>query len=209
MIVIAKLSSSTGKRNKTANKAFAKEIAEKNDVQSIKELVGLVDHKDRNIQSDAIEVLYETGYLKPELIAVYYKIFVELLSSKNNRLVWGAMIALGAISRISPEVIFSMLPEIRTAVDKGSVITKDAGVLVYANLATDKDRKDEVLALLFSELKKCPDKQLAQYAEKSIIAIDKDSQKVFLGIINSRMKNLEKASQIKRLKNVIKKVEQI
>jgi hypothetical protein len=207
MTVIEKLASSKGKRSKEVNKIFAKEIAEKNDRKSIKELLELLDNKDRNIQSDSIEVLYETGYLRPDLIADDYEIFVALLNNKNNRLVWGAMIALSSVSEIVPEVIFKALPMIRKAVDKGSVITKDAGVALYANLASAKDQKAEVLPMLFDELKKCPDKQFAQYAEKSLIAIDKESKEAFLGIINFRLKRLEKASQIKRVKTVLKKVE--
>lgn len=78
-----------------------------------------------------------------------------------------------------------------------------------ANESTTSGRKiiDRQGLKLFNELKKCPDKQLAQYAEKSIIAIDKESKEAFLGIINLRLKSLGKESQIKRIKKVIKKVE--
>jgi hypothetical protein len=206
MALIDNLPSSTGKRSKEANKIIAKEITDKSDHKSIKELLKLLDNKDRNIQSDSIEVLYETGYLKPDLIADYYEIFLELLNNKNNRLVWGAMIALSSISKIIPEDIFKVLPIITKAFDKGSVITKDAGVSVYVNLARIKNQKTEVLPILFDELKKCPDKQLAQYAEKSYIAIDEESKETFLEIINLRLKSLEKESQIKRLKKVIKSI---
>ena len=207
MSLVDKLLSSSGKRSKIENKSLAKEIADNTDRKSIQGLIELLDKKGRNIQSDTIEVLYETGYLKPELIADHYKIFVELLSNKNNRLVWGAMIALSSISKIMPGVIFKALPDISKAVDKGSVITKDAGVAVYANLATVKRQKEKVLPMLFDELKKCPDKQVAQYAEKSCIAIDIESKEAFLKVITSRLRNLEKQSQIKRVKKVIKRVE--
>ena len=117
------------------------------------------------------------------------------------------MIALSSIAKTVSEAIFKTLPRISKAVDKGSVITKDAGVAVYANLATVKNQKAEVLPMLFGELRKCPDKQWAQYAEKSFIAIDKESKEAFLGIINSRLKSLEKESQIKRVIKVLKEVE--
>ena len=209
MAVIDKLSSSTGKRSKEVNKALAKEIADQGDRKSIIELFELLKNKDRNIQSDSIEVLYETGYLRPDMIADYHEIFAELLNNKNNRLIWGGMIALSSISKIIPEVIFKALSSISKAVDKGSVITKDAGVAVYANLATVKSQKAQVLPMLFDELKQCPDKQFAQYAEKSIIAIDQESKEAFLGIIQSRLKDLEKESQIRRVKKVFKIAEKI
>ena len=50
---------------------------------------------------------------------------------------------------------------------------------------------------------------LAQYAEKSLIAIDKDSKEAFLSIINLRLKSFEKESQIRRIKKVLKEVEKI
>jgi hypothetical protein len=209
MTFIEKLSSLTVKRGKEANKLFAKEIADKNDHKSIKELVELLNSRDRNIQSNSIEILYETGYLRPDLMVDHYEIFVELLNNKNNRLVWGAMIALSSISEIMPEVIFKALPNIIKAVNTGSVITKDAGVAVYANLATVKNQKTEVLPMLYNELKKCPDKQFAQYAEKSLIAVDKDSKEVFLGILNSRLKSLRIESQIKRVKKVLQEIEKV
>lgn len=209
MNVIKKLSSSTGKRSKEANKAFAKEIADNNDRKSIKELIELLDNKDRNIQSDSIEVLYETGYIKPDLIADYYEIFLELIVNKNNRLVWGAMIALSSISAIIPELIYKELPKIVTVVNKGSVITKDAGVALYANLATVENQKQKVFPILLKELATCPSKQLPQYAEKSLIAIDEKNKKEFITLINSRISDLEKESQIKRIKKVLRDVEKV
>jgi hypothetical protein len=38
-------------------------------------------------------MLNEIGYLDPEWIAGHAQEFIELLNSKNNRLVWGGMIA--------------------------------------------------------------------------------------------------------------------
>ena len=207
MTVIEKLSSSIGKRSKEANKDFANVIAGKNDRKSIKELIGLLENKDRNIQSDSIKVLYETGYLRPDLIADYHEIFVELLKNKNNRLVWGAMIALSSISTIVPEVIYKELPKIVTAVNKGSVITKDAGVALFANLATVENQKQEVFPLLLKELTICPPKQLPQYAEKSLIAIDRKNKKQFIKLINARISDLEKNSQIKRINKVLRDVD--
>lgn len=209
MNVIKKLSSATGKRSKEANKAFAKEIADNNNRKSIKELIELLDNKDRNIQSDSIEVLYETGYIKPDLIADYYKTFLELIENKNNRLVWGAMIALSSISIIIPELIYKELHKIVTVVNKGSVITKDAGVALYANLATVENQKQKVFPILLKELATCPSKQLPQYAEKSLIAIDEKNKKEFITLINSRISDLEKESQIKRINKVLSDVEKV
>jgi len=204
MDVIQKLSSATGKRSKVANKAFAKEIAHQQDSTSIRELVALLDHSDRNIQSDAIEVLYECGYVRPDLIAPHLRYFVNLLSNKNNRLVWGAMIALSTISKTEPQTVYRFLPQIVQAMAKGSVITKDAGVAVYANLATLPDQQAEVFTLLLKELAACPSKQLPQYVEKSMIAIGDKNKGEFLKLIEDRMADLDKPSQTKRINKALK-----
>jgi len=94
MSVLDKLSVSLGVRNNKPNQILAKEIAEKNDKEAIKELVENLNNKNKRIASDCIKVLYEIGYINPKLIAGYVNNFIDLLSHKNNRLVWGGMIAL-------------------------------------------------------------------------------------------------------------------
>ncbi len=53
-----------------------------------------------------MKVLYEIGYLTPELIADYADDFLKLLRSKNNRMVWGGMIALATIAETKPREIW-------------------------------------------------------------------------------------------------------
>lgn len=201
------LSSSTGKRTKEINKTFAKEIADGNDSVAIAELIDLLGDKDKTIQSDAIEVLYETGYIKPELISNQHEAFTGLLDNKNNRLVWGAMIALSSISSVIPETIYKELPCIVNAINKGSVITKDAGVALLANLMSVAGQRADLLPVLLNELTICPTKQLPQYAEKTIIAVDEENNQSFLKLLNERLPDLDKDSQIKRVQKVIREIE--
>ena len=103
MSVINLLSSSLGIRDEIPNQKLAWEIAETENKEAIEELVdNLQNNKDKKIRNDCIKVLYETGYKKPELISKYLKVFVELLGNKNNRLIWGAMIAIDAIVDVEP-----------------------------------------------------------------------------------------------------------
>jgi len=207
MSVIEQLSTSKGKRSKEINKELAQSIAAKNNRAAITELAGLLKHQNTNIQSDAIEVLYETGYLRPDLIEGHIEDFIELLSGKNNRLIWGAMIALSCISAIAPGKIFDTLSVITEAVENGSVITKDAGVLLFANLAALEPFRQEAFPLLMHEMSICPPKQLPQYAAKALIAVGDDSREAFLKLIQSRIPELEKPSQIKRINKVLKAIE--
>ena len=139
MSVLNKLASSQGRRDNIPNQELTKEIAETNNRNSVSELVEILQHsKDKRIQSDCIKTLYEIEYIKPESISDYYKYFLELLKSKNNRLVWGAMIAFNTISKIKPKEIYENLVEILNATDNCSVITKDNGYRNFDESKYDK-----------------------------------------------------------------------
>jgi hypothetical protein len=57
------------------------------DEQGIREIAENLCNKNKNVQSDCLKVLYEIGYINPELIAGYTGDFLKLLKSKNNRMI--------------------------------------------------------------------------------------------------------------------------
>ena len=79
--------------------------------------------------------LYEIGYIKPELIAEYVNDFIKLLSSRNNRLVWGCMIALSTIAQIKYEEILELQNTFKNAIEKRPVITVDGGLKTLSKIA--------------------------------------------------------------------------
>src|SRR5262245_32430609 len=102
MSVLQKLASALGRRDETPNQELAKSIAASKDAGAVAELVEHLADKNKDIQSDCIKVLYETGERNPALIAPHIEVFAKLLDSKNNRLAWGAMTALDAIADADP-----------------------------------------------------------------------------------------------------------
>ena len=207
MSVIKLLLSSLGVKNDIPNQKLAEEIAETNNSEAIEELVELLRiSKDKKQQSDCIKVLYETGYQKSELIANHLPVFVQFIMSKNNRLVWGSMIAISSIAEINPKEVHASLADIMQAVDKGSVITKDCGVEILTKLAAHAEFESECFPLLLEQLKFCPPKQLPQYAEKSVIAINEGNKQAFTELLEVRIKELERDSQKIRVGKVLKKL---
>jgi hypothetical protein len=203
--IIEKLASSLGRKDDVPNQELAKEIASKNDKTAINELLEILkENNDKKIQSDCIKTLYEIGYIKPELIAEHYDFFIELLKNKNNRLVWGAMIALKIISEVKPKEIFENLPVILEVTEKGSVISNDNGVGILINLAKKQELYDDVFPLLMEQLTKCVPKQLPMYAERALSVIKEKDE--FITLLNGRLSEFEKESQIKRIEKVIKKL---
>jgi hypothetical protein len=206
MTVLDKLASTIGRRDTEPNKDLAEQIVAKNDKAAIKELVVNLSNKDKNIQSDCIKVLYEVGERKPELIAEYDKEFLELLSNKNNRLVWGAMTALDCIASINSKGIYKNLALILKISDTSSVITKDHAIGILTKIAAVKEYKDNALTLLLDQFKTAATNQLPMYTENVLPVIEDKYKKDFIKTLTSRLADIEKDTKRNRVEKVIKKL---
>jgi len=207
MSVLHKLASALQRRDEVPNLELAKVIADQKDVKAISELVSHLHNKDKNISNDCIKVLYEIGAINPDLIASYADVFVDLLTNKNNRLVWGAMTALNTITSQNPEVIYHALPPIMEVAEKGSVITKDQAVSILIKLIVIKKYAADSCTLLAEQLRHCPTNQLPMYAEQALPVIPQENKKLFTTILAARLDEIDKASKRKRVEKVIQKLQ--
>jgi 23S rRNA maturation mini-RNase III len=204
MTIINKLASSLNRRDEVPNIDLAKQISSKNDATAVKELIDNLSNKKKDIQNDCIKVLYEIGERKPSLIAAYKKDFLALLSSKNNRLQWGAMTALNAIVPVDPKGIYSSLSIIMAAADSGSVITRDNAVYILINLCSFKQYAAGACSLLIEQLQHCPVNQLPMYAEKAMPVINEKNKAIFIKTLIDRFDDFEKETQKKRVEKVLR-----
>lgn len=204
MPIIELLASSQGSRSSAANIALAEEIASSGNADAVAELISLLKHTDRNIQGDSVKTLYETGYRNPELIAPYYADFLDLLTNRNNRLVWGGMVALTTIAHIRHKELYKSLDLIMDTIHKGSVITIDCGVEILAKLNHYETYHNTTDPLLMEQLLKCPIKQLPTYAGKTLEHLGKHSHEGYKNIISNRLNECEKESQRKKLEKMLK-----
>ncbi|MBI5841774.1 MAG: hypothetical protein HZB19_16930 [Chloroflexi bacterium] len=204
MSVLNRLACSLGRRDEVPNQELARDLAARKDKAGIREIAENLWNKDKNIQADCIKVLYETGYVEPALIAPYAEDFVKLLKSKNNRLVWGGMIALGVVAKLSADEVFKHFEEIKKAMDAGSVITKDNGVKVLADAASAKAEYNKVMfPYLLNHLKTCRPKDVAQHTEKTLPAVNASNKAEFIKALEKRMEDLS-GSGLTRVKKVVK-----
>ena len=206
MTVIQKLAISLNRRDEVPNQDLARELAHKNDTAGITEIVKNLANKNKNIQSDCIKVLYELALLKPKLVSDHLNVFLTLLESSNNRIVWGSMMAIDYITPEKPRQVYNALPKIIAAADKGSVISRDHYVGILIKLCSIKEYAKDSFELLIEQLKNCPVNQLAMYAENAIPVINEKNKILFIKTLQSRLKDLEKESQKKRIEKVIKKL---
>ncbi len=209
MSVISRLATSLGRRDDVPNQELAKELAASQARDDIQELVANLKHRDRKIQSDCIKVLYEIGYIAPELIAEYVQDFLGLLKSRNNRLVWGGMSALATIADLKADVLYEHRDEIEAAIERGSVITIDRGIKALSVVAGQKDEyRDELLPWLLAHLKSCRPKDVPQRAEAILKAVDSEHKEQFIQVVQSRMVDM-RPSQERRLRKVIAAARQL
>lgn len=206
MSVLNKLASVKGIRNTEPNKELASVIIQAKDTKSIEELVGNLNHKNKNIQSDCIKVLYEIGEQKPELIAAYDQVFLDLLKHKNNRLVWGAMTALDCIANVKPKAMYAQLHTILDVANSGSIITKDHAAGILIKLSKDKSYARDTLILLLDFFKTAATNQLPKYAEDALPVITENLKKDFIKVLSSRLDEFDKETKKVRLEKVIRKL---
>jgi len=204
MSVLHQIAHFQNRREEVPNQQLARLLADTEDSVGIHEIAENLWNKKPDIQSDCIKVLYEIGYLKPELVASYALDFIKLLRSRHNRLVWGGMIALSTIAEVAADELYPHAGEIQKAMQRGSVITVDNGVLALARLAASNDtRNREIFPYLLEHLRTCRPKDVPQHAEKTLVAVNADNQSAFVGVLEKRMGDMT-GSQIARLKKVIK-----
>ncbi|GGC79926.1 hypothetical protein GCM10011508_04150 [Flavobacterium lutivivi] len=206
MSVLNLLATSLNRRDEIPNQELAKNIAQKNDSDSVAELVSLLKHKDKNIRHDSIKTLYEIGYLKPELIAEHVNAFMEQLDSKNNRMQWGAMIALGTVAAVKPKELYHHLSKLIDTAEKGSVITKDNLMQILINLCKTKDYQEDAFLLFNEQLLKSLPNQLPMYAERFLPVLTEKQKPVFLKTLSLRINDLEKETKRKRVEKIISKL---
>ena len=206
MTVLNKLATALERKDEEPNIKLAIQISDENDVSGIKELVENLSNKSKDIQNDCIKVLYEIGERKPTLLIEYTNEFLKLLSSKNNRLQWGAMTALSSIVLEIPQTIFNALQTILSAGEKGSVITKDQVVNILIKLCSIEEYKERAFEYLIQQLQTSQTNQLPMYAERAMPIINQQNKQIFIMTLNARMNEIEKETKRKRVEKVINKL---
>ena len=207
MSVLNKIAYLQGRRDEVPNQELARELAQASDRAGIGEIANNLRNPNPNIQSDCLKVLYEIGYLDPTLVADYVGDFLHLARSKNNRLVWGSMIALSTIAALRADDIDAQSGTLMKTIDQGSVITVDNGIKTLAIVAAqNRAHREDITAYLLHHLATCRPKDVPQHAEHSLIAIAPDNKSAFIQVLEKRLPQLS-SPQAARVRKVLRQVE--
>ncbi|WP_068985782.1 MULTISPECIES: hypothetical protein [Lysinibacillus] len=207
MSVVNLLASQLSRNDEGPNIELAHKLANEENYTGIEEIIENLTCKDKKIQYDCIKVAYEIGQVKPELISKYVLTFIELLKSRNNRLVWGGMTALATITEEASETIMAHLDILKNAMKVGSVITIDKGVLTLAKLAAvSKKNNDVIFPILLHHLENCRPKEIPQHSESTLLAVTDENKEELLHVLRKREIYLT-APQLKRVEKIYKTLE--
>jgi len=207
MSVLQRIAYYRNRRDEVPNQELARELAATRDREGIREIADNLGHKNPNVQSDCLKVLYEIGYLAPDLIADYVAQFLALLRHKNNRMVWGGMIALATIAELRPTEIWNDVDAVIDAVNYGTVITEVWGIRTLAKVAAaDEAYRQRLFPLLIQYLDACLPRDVPVHAESILPAVDASRKDEYLAVLESRKPEMT-ASQLARLKKVTRSTE--
>jgi hypothetical protein len=202
MMILNRVAFFQNRRDEVPNQVLAAELAETGNEEGIRQIADNLRNPTPAIAADCLKVLYEVGYRRPDLIAGYYRDFLGLLGSRNNRLVWGGMIALATIARLRAHELFPAAETVKAAMAVGSVITVDAGVKVLAAVAAaDGAYLQSLFPFLLAHLESCRPRDLPPHAEEILICLDDEHRGAFVQVLQARLAELT-PTQARRLSKV-------
>jgi hypothetical protein len=206
MSVLSRIACFQNRRDEAPNQELARELAATRNQDDIREIADNLGHENPNVESDCLKVLYEIGYLAPDLIADYVDRFLALLKHKNNRMVWGGMIALATIADLRPTEIWNEVDAVITAVDYGTVITEVWGIKTLARVAAaDAAYSQRLFPLLMNYLKVCLPRDVPMHAESIVPAVNAGHKDETLAVLEARKTEMT-ASQLTRLNRVMRQL---
>lgn len=203
---IHKIAFYRGIRNESPNKDLAQELADTDNKEGVRQISKYLYDKNKSVCSDCLSVLYTIGYSKPELIEEYLDDFLKLLRSKNNRMVWGSMIAISTVARLKSDYLFDKLDLILQTMKEGTLITEVWGIKALVNLSLgNKEYKNKTLPILYDYLEKCRPIDFASRIETVLPLIEhaEESEKIDR-IVKVKSADLND-SQTKKLSAILKR----
>ncbi|MDP3045934.1 MAG: hypothetical protein Q8O07_00445 [Chloroflexota bacterium] len=195
------------RRDEMPNQELARDLAAAQDLVGIREIAGHLRDKNKSVASDCIKMLYEIGYIKPELIQGYAGDFLDLLRARENRMVWGGMIALATVAGLQAPAIWPRVDDVIAAVDHGSLITVVWGVKALARVAAASgEYRQRIFPALLQILRASIPRDVPMHAESILPALDDTNRQQFLDVLASRQSELS-PSQLSKVRRVVKKVQ--
>jgi hypothetical protein len=206
MSALDRIAFMVNRRDEVPNQELARQLAKTKDRKGIAEIADNLWNKNKSIRSDCLKVLYEIGYISPELIADQVDNFLKLLSDKENRMIWGAMIGLSTIADRKAGEIWARISDVKKSIDEGSLITHVFGVRTVARVAaSNPSRAAKLMPYLLGIMRTCIPRDVPTHAESMLCAVSESNKAAFLKTVESRIDSMT-PSQASRMRRVLRKL---
>lgn len=204
--IASRLAHARDRRDEEPNVQLAAELAGSKDVDGIARVAEIAITGSRPAQNDAIKVLYEVGARNADLLRPHVRCFLQLMQSRNNRMVWGALTALAQLARVDADPIAANLDAILEAADAGSVIARDQAVQILIALKARPDLARDATAHLLARLKSAAVNQLPMYAERIHAVLEVQDYPEFRQVLTMRLADVMPQSKRRRIETIIRKL---
>lgn len=204
--IASRLSHASGRRDEGPNVQLAEALAGSKDVDGIARVADIAITGSRQAQQDAIKVLCEVGVRDADLLRPHLQCFLQLIESRNNRMVWGALTALAQLARVDAIPIAANLDAILAAADAGSVIARDQAGQILIALKARPDLAGTATAHLLARLKSAAVNQLPMYAERIHAVLEAQDYPDFRAVLMIRHADHMPESKRRRLETIIRKL---
>jgi len=204
MSLANQLATSLERNDEQPNIELAKKLSEQSELNSeILELLSIVNNAPKALAHDAIKVLYELAALRPEAFGNKLEFVFDLLDTKNNRVLWGALTLLSAVYNYNADRIADHLPQILLAADRGSVIAKDATFAILLGLTSREAHQELVRPELLNFFKAAAPNQLPMYAENAAKALTNHDNADIVHVLFARIEEMPTSPKRQRLEKAI------
>ncbi|MCB1518216.1 MAG: hypothetical protein KDJ19_11450 [Hyphomicrobiaceae bacterium] len=205
MDIEAQLATALGHRDEQPNINLAIKLAEHGTKADAATLIGLLESRSQAVRHDAIKTAYEWAGRDPALLAPHFDKVLGLLSTKNNRMLWGLMALLNGLTDAVPEKAEAALDRILAAADRSSVIAKDNAMAILAKLNAHPDYAGIVTPVALQRLKHAAVNQTPMYAEFLARTMPAKAWPQFAAIVEARLAEIDQPAKKKRLSAVLRK----
>jgi len=207
MTLANQLATALDRSDEQPNIELAKKLSKQSNLSSeILELLGIVNNGTKAQSHDAIKVLYELAALRPEVFGDKFDYALDLLSTKDNRLLWGTLMLISATCAYNVAQTIAHLPQILVAADRGSVIAKDNAFAILLQLVAVEKHKGEIMPILCERLKSAAPNQLPMYAENAAATLTNGENAELVHVLFSRLDQILTPTKRKRLEMAIAKL---
>ena len=204
--IVQRLASSLNRRDEQPNIELAVELAQSGDPQPLDELFNITNCASKPLRHDALKTLYETALRNPQMLLAYKQQFVDLLSSSDNRMIWGTIQALDVLTRLAPDFIVSKLDLILDAADRSSVVAKDKTMSILSKLNDFQKFSEQITPIFLMRLKHSAPNQFPMYAELAAATMPETAVSQLIQIIKERQKSIASPAKQKRLNKILQKL---